>query len=231
MFNNNFKKLIIGKKRISGRTSVGVISIWHRGGGTKKNFRLIDYKKYVWNVPGIVLSLSFDPLRSTWLCLISFLNGIISYSLLPQSIGLGSIIESGFFSKCIVGNTFFLMDIPFNKQIFNIELYKNKGSCFSRSPGVFSLILGFFNNNKLIIKLPSKQLYYCSFFCIATIGRVSNFLFNCIYMLKAGKNRRLGKRPIVRGVAMNPVDHPHGGGEGKTSGGRPSVSPWGKITK
>jgi len=143
---------------------------------------------------------------------------------LSQFLGLGSIVESGFFAKYLYGNTFFLKDFKPNSKIFNIESFFCKGASFIRSSGTFGIVLGFLNN-KIIIKLPSKKLYFFSNNFIGTLGQISNFFFKYQFLNKAGTSRKIGRRPHVRGVAMNPVDHPHGGGEGKSSGGRPSVSP------
>ena len=175
--------------------------------------------------------LIFDTQRSSWLGLVSFYNGIITYIILAQYLGLGSILESGYFAKYLFGNSFYLKDFFHNSKIFNLELYLGKGAQFIRSAGVFGIFLGFINNIKILIKLPSKKIYFIPFFCIATLGQVFNMFYKYKNWKKAGQSRKKGIRPSVRGVAMNPVDHPHGGGEGKSTGGRPSVSPWGKITK
>jgi large subunit ribosomal protein L2 len=156
---------------------------------------------------------------------VSFFNGIITYIILAQYLGLGSIIETGYFAKYLVGNSFYLKDFSNNSKLFNLELYFGKGAQFIRSAGTFGIFLGFLNQFKIIIKLPSKKIYFISYFCIATLGQVFYIFKKYKNIKKAGSSRRKGIRPSVRGVAMNPVDHPHGGGEGKSSGGRPSVSP------
>ena len=230
MFNYNFKKLSYSLKRHSGRNNKGSITVRRKGGGSVL-FKFIDYKKYIWNIPGILVYLIFDTQRSSWLGLVSFYNGIITYIILAQYLGLGSILESGYFAKYLFGNSFYLKDFFHNSKIFNLELYLGKGAQFIRSAGVFGIFLGFINNIKILIKLPSKKIYFIPFFCIATLGQVFNMFYKYKNWKKAGQSRKKGIRPSVRGVSMNPVDHPHGGGEGKSTGGRPSVSPWGKITK
>lgn len=230
MFNYNFSKLSYTLNRKSGRNRQGRITIRHKGGGSSL-FKFIDYKKYIWNIPGILLFLVYDSQRTSWLGLVSFFNGIITYIILAQYLGLGSIIETGYFAKYLVGNSFYLKDFSNNSKLFNLELYFGKGAQFIRSSGTFGIFLGFLNDFKVIIKLPSKKVYFVPYFCIATLGQVFYIFKKYKNLQKAGYSRRRGIRPSVRGVAMNSVDHPHGGGEGKSSGGRPSVSPWGKITK
>ena len=229
-----FKGLTKKKLRINGRNNKGIICIHHRGGGAKKRYRLIDFFFSFLNIPAVVLKIERDPNRSCFIALILFKNGFFSYIVCPVNLLVGNfILSSNFKILPSNGNSLPLFQIPLGSLIFNIELKSFKGACFCRSAGSFGIILNRFEKNSslVLIRLKSKEEFFFEQQCFATIGIVSNLSFKFKLLKKAGNSRNLGIRPKVRGVAMNPIDHPHGGGEGKTSGGRPSVTPWGKLTK
>jgi len=227
------KKLTSKKNSIAGRNSTGKITVYHRGGGHKKRLRNVDFIRSLFNVTAIVLSLAYDPNRSSFLALILYKNGILSYILATSSMKAGDFIISSTYTTFASGNVMPLKYIPIGSVIHNLELHFGKGAKFCRSAGSFALVLAKnkYNSNLILIRLKSGEEYLFFEGCIASLGVVSNLKFYLINRKKAGTSRLLGKRPVVRGVAMNPIDHPHGGGEGKTSGGRPSVTPWAKLTK
>lgn len=224
------KNLTFGSTRISGRNNTGKITRYHRGGGCKKKIRLIDYKRFIWNIFGFVHRIEYDPKRNSLLALIVYSNGVMSYIVSPEGLLIGDCV----FSKENVvfkpGNCTFLKEIPVGLRINSIELVENKGAQFIRSAGSYATIISKFQNS-VIVKLKSGEIRKIHGNCVATIGTVSNFQYIYRNFKKAGFYRMKGWLPVVRGVAMNPVDHPHGGGQGKTSGGRPSVTPYGVITK
>jgi len=224
------KSLLAPKKRLSGRNNNGRITTRHRGGGHKKRYRIIDFKRDKFEIPGKVASIEYDPNRSARICLISYADGERRYILAPDNIQVGDTIVSGENVDIKVGNTMPLKNIPLGTLIHNIELQPLKGGQLVRSAGTSATLMakeGRFAN----IKLRSGEMRLIHLECRATIGQVGNSEHSLIKVGKAGRSRHLGIRPTVRGVAMNPVDHPHGGGEGRTSGGRHPVSPWGKPTK
>lgn len=230
--NNNkllISKLIYGKSNIDFKNNKGRL-LGHRGGGHKKKYRIIDFARKQWNCSAIVHRLDYDPNRTSLIALLSYSNGTASYILAPYGLKPGDIIYSGFNANFSLGNVFYLWQIPLTTLIHNIELYPGKGGQIARAAGSFAKIIR--KDSKyavLLLKSGEERIFDLN--CLATIGRVSNAQHNLIDLKKAGRSRWKGRRPVVRGVVKNPVDHPHGGGEGKTSGGRPSVSPWGKITK
>lgn len=219
-----------GRKNISGRNNTGKITRYHRGGGCKKKSRLIDYKRYIWNVYGFVLRIEYDPLRSSLIALICYSNGILSYILAPEGINVGDSVISREAINYTSGNATLLSNIPIGIKIHCVELEPNKGGQLIRSAGSFCTIVSK-SSFYVVLKLKSGELRKVNSCCMATVGAVSNFEFAFRKFLKAGYFRQKGWRPVVRGVAMNPIDHPHGGGQGKTSGGRPSVSPKAFVTK
>jgi len=224
------KNLTFGLKRISGRNNQGRITRYHRGGGVKRMGRLIDYKRYIWNIFGFVHRVEYDPKRNSLIALIVYSNGVMSYILAPDGLLLGDCI---FAKENIVlkpGNSTYLQHIPIGLKINSIELSENKGAQFIRAAGSYATIISKFEKI-VILKLKSGELRRVHSNCMATIGSISNFQYIYRNFRKAGFYRLKGWLPVVRGVAMNPVDHPHGGGQGKTSGGRPSVTPYGVITK
>lgn len=224
------KNLTFGLKRISGRNNQGKITRYHRGGGVKRMVRLIDYKRYIWNIFGFVHRIEYDPKRNSLIALVVYSNGIMSYILAQQGLLIGDCI---FAKEDIVlkpGNSTYLQQIPIGLKISSIELTENKGAQLIRAAGSYATIISKFEGIA-ILKLKSGELRRIHSTCIATIGSISNFQYIYRNFKKAGFYRLKGWLPVVRGVAMNPVDHPHGGGQGKTSGGRPSVTPYGVITK
>lgn len=228
--NRPIKNLTFGLKRISGRNNQGRITRYHRGGGVKRMGRLIDYKRYVWNIFGFVHRIEYDPKRNSLIALVVYSNGIMSYILAPEGLLIGDCV---FAKEDIVlkpGNSTYLEQIPIGLKISSVELTANKGAQLIRAAGSYATIVSKFENI-VILKLKSGELRRVHSNCIATIGSISNFQYIYRNFKKAGFYRLKGWLPIVRGVAMNPVDHPHGGGQGKTSGGRPSVTPYGVITK
>lgn len=225
-----YKGLTVGKKSKAGRGAGGRISVRRRGGGHKRKYRIIDFKRNKINIPGKVASIEYDPNRSARIALINYADGEKRYILAPNKLEVGDTIENGQNAKISIGNTLPLKNIPLGTIIHNVELRKGKGGQMVRSAGTYAQISS--REGKYVaIKLPSGEQRLVFGECFATIGQVSNIDHEQITIGKAGRNRWLGKRPKVRGVAMNPVDHPHGGGEGRTSGGRHPVTPWGKPTK
>lgn len=228
--NKNIKELTIAKKNTGGRDNFGKIATYHRGGGHKRRYRVINFNNSNTDKLGIIRRFEYDPNRKSYLALVCYVDGFLSYILASEGMFIGQIlgsknnyiIESGLSHK--------INKFPLGTYIHNIEFKKNMGGIFSRAAGTSSLILKKYGKN-VLIRLRSKQLKLINNNCNASLGFVSNSDFKFNKLLKAGQSRWLGRRPHVRGVAMNPVDHPHGGGEGKTSGGRCSVSPWGILTK
>ncbi len=224
-----FTKLSYGKKRIDFRNNKGHV-LAHRGGGRKRLYRIVDFKRKIQNLYGLVLSIEYDPNRSSLIALVCFSNGILSYIIAPFGITPGSIIYSGINATFTPGSVFQLKELPVGMEVHNVELHKNKGGQVARAAGTFCKVLRHLGSFT-ILKLMSGEERAFLGTNVATIGRVSNWQHNLKNWKKAGVSRLKGRRPVVRGVAKNPVDHPHGGGEGKSSGGRPSVTPWGKPTK
>lgn len=224
------KVLTSGKKRSSGRNNSGRITIRRRGGGHKRRFRLVDFKRDKKGIPGKVEAIEYDPNRSANIALICYKDGERRYIVAANSLQVGQEIVADEKVEVEVGNCAPLKNIPVGTNIHNIEVQIGKGGQLARSAGVFATISGH-DGNYTIIKLPSGEVRKIHSNCIATIGVVGNSEHELLSLGKAGRSRWLGKRPKVRGVVMNPVDHPHGGGEGKTSGGRHPVTPQGKPTK
>jgi large subunit ribosomal protein L2 len=222
------KSLIIANHCSYGRNNKGHITIRHRGGGHKKLYRLIDFKRNKYNVRGRVLSIEYDPNRNTRIALINYEDGDKRYILYPKNLKVNSIISSGKNSEIEIGNSLKLSDIPLGLNVHNIELIPKKGGQIVRSAGTSAKILAK-EGNYVTLRLPSKEIRLVLKECFATIGVLGNINCNNITIGKAGRTRWLGKRPTVRGVAMNPCDHPHGGGEGRSPIGRKRpVTPWGK---
>jgi large subunit ribosomal protein L2 len=228
--NSPLKSLTNGKRRNNGRMRTGRLSVRHHGGGHKKKFRTIDFKRNKLDIEAVVLSIEYDPNRSSNIALLSYKDGEKRYIVSPEGLKVGAILMSGDKAKIEIGNCLKLKNIPVGTIIHNIEMEPGRGAQIARSAGTFAQISGF-ENGKVILKMPSGEIRYINEECIATIGQVGNLDHNQIVLGKAGRSRWLGIRPTVRGTAMNPVDHPHGGGEGKTKGGRHPVSPWGLPTK
>lgn len=225
------KSLTVGKKSISGRDSRGRITVRFRGGAAKRKYRIIGFKKKFFDQPGVVQSIEYDPNRTANIALIEYKDGSNEYSISHSEMKKGDIIVSSK-SSCEIanGNTMPLSVIPIGSSIYNVEINPMQGAKMIRSAGACGTIIGK-ENGMVMVRLPSREVRRFNENCLATVGIVSNVLHKNRMIGKAGRSRMMGRRPHVRGVAMNPVDHPHGGGEGKTSGGRHPVSPWGLSAK
>jgi large subunit ribosomal protein L2 len=224
------KSLVVGKKRSSGRNHHGRITVRCRGGGHKKLLRLVDFKRNKWGIPAKVTSIEYDPNRTAFIALLTYADGEKRYIIAPDGIRVGDTLFSGPGSPVQVGNALPLSEIPEGMEIHNIELVPGKGGQLVRAAGSAAMILS--KEGKYAhVQLPSGEVRMIHMKCMATIGRVSNVDHENVSLGKAGRSRWLGRRPHVRGVVMNPVDHPLGGGEGKSKGGRPPASPWGLIAK
>ena len=224
--------LTVPIRKTGGRNHHGKITSRRRGGGHKRRYRIIDFKRNKFDVKGEVFSIEYDPNRSSRIALIHYTDGEKRYIIAPDGIKVGDSIISSKNEKVSfdTGNCMPLKFIPDGMLVHNVELKPGKGAQMVRSAGAYARIMA--NEGGLItLKLPSNEMRMVSENCLATIGTVGNKSHENIVIGKAGRSRWLGKRPKVRGVVMNPVDHPHGGGEGKTSGGRHPVSPWGMPTK
>ncbi len=224
------KSLVEGISKTGGRNNLGRTTAWHRGGGHKKLYRIIDFKRTKKEIIGTVERLEYDPNRTAFIALIKYDDGEFGYILAPQSINAGDKIISGENVDIKIGNCLPLKNIPIGTTIHNLEMKPGKGGQLARSAGSSASLVSK-DSGYAQIKLRSGEVRVVPLNCLATIGVVSNADHQNINIGKAGRNRWKGWRPHVRGVAMNPVDHPHGGGEGKTSGGRNPVTPWGKPTK
>ncbi|MCB0282332.1 MAG: 50S ribosomal protein L2 [Calditrichae bacterium] len=224
------KSLILSIKKSGGRNNLGRVTSWHRGGGHKRRYRKIDFKRSKLDIPGNVVSIEYDPNRTARIALITYADGEKRYILAPDKLKVGDIVKAGEAVEIKEGNALPLEKIPVGLMIHAIELKPLKGAQLSRSAGTSAQLLA--KEGKFaLIKLPSGEVRKVPLNCYATIGVVSNIDHMNISIGKAGRSRWMGKRPNVRGVAMNPVDHPMGGGEGKTSGGRHPCSPWGQLSK
>ncbi len=225
-----YKKLTKGQNSTGGRNNYGRITSRHRGGGSKHKFRIIDFFRKKKNMTAVIERIEHDPNRTSHIALIKYEDDTRNYIICPQGLKIGDKVSSGEKSDIKIGNCLQLKDIPPGTVIHNVELIPGNGGKLARSAGS-SVTLSGIDNDYAILKLSSGETRKVSFNCNATIGSVSNPDQKNIKIGKAGRNRWRGKRPQSRGVAMNPVDHPHGGGEGKTSGGRSPVSPWGQSAK
>lgn len=224
------KTLTEGKKKTGGRNNTGRITAWQRGGGHKQRYRIIDWKRTKFNVEATVLRLEYDPNRTAYIALIEYKDGEKAYILAPQRLAAGDKVIAGEKVDVKPGNAMKLQNMPVGTIIYNIEMKPGKGAQMARSAGAYAQLVGR-DQGYAQIKLPSGELRVVRGECMASVGAVSNPDHSNTNLGKAGRSRWLGKRPSVRGVVMNPVDHPHGGGEGKSSGGRHPVTPWGKPTK
>jgi len=224
------KSLLKPLKRTGGRNSFGRMTSRHRGGGHKRQYRMIDFKRDKDGIPARVASIEYDPNRSANIALLHYADGEKRYILATLGLQVGDQLLSGPNAEIRPGNAIPLRDIPLGTQIHNIELNEGHGGQIVRSAGGYAQLMAK-EGRFAQIKLPSGEVRLIPLGCKATIGQVGNLANNGIRIGKAGRNRWRGRRPHVRGVAMNPVDHPHGGGEGKSSGGRHPVTPWGVPTK
>ncbi|WP_158044271.1 50S ribosomal protein L2 [Skermanella pratensis] len=224
------KSLTEGLTKSGGRNNTGRITARRIGGGHKRRYRLVDFKRRKFDAPAVVERLEYDPNRTAFIALVRYQDGELAYILAPQRLKVGDSVVSGERVDVKPGNAMPLKNIPVGTIVHNVELKAGKGGQLARSAGTYVQLVGR-DQGYAQLKLASGELRVVRGECLATIGAVSNPDQSNINLGKAGRNRWLGKRPSVRGVAMNPIDHPHGGGEGRTSGGRHPVTPWGKPTK
>ena len=224
------KGLVEGKHSTGGRNSYGRITVRWRGGGHKRAYRLVDFKRRKLDVPATVERIEYDPNRTAFIALIKYADGELSYILAPQRLGVGDTVVSAKQADVKPGNAMPLIAMPVGTIVHNVEMKPGAGGQIARSAGTYAQYVGR-DQGYAILRLNSGETRLVHQNCVATVGAVSNPDHSNISIGKAGRNRWLGKKPSVRGVAMNPVDHPLGGGEGRTSGGRHPVTPWGKPTK
>lgn len=224
------KQLTEGLRKSGGRNNTGRITARRQGGGNKRRYRIIDFKRTKFDVPATVERLEYDPNRTAFIALLRYEDGELSYILAPQRIKAGDQVIAGERVDIKPGNAMPLKNIPVGTIVHNVELKAGKGGQLARAAGAYVQLVGK-DQGYAQLKLASGEVRMVRGECMATIGAVSNPDQQNINLGKAGRHRWLGKRPAVRGVAMNPIDHPHGGGEGRTSGGRHPVTPWGKPTK
>ena len=224
------KSLVVSLKKSFGRNNYGRITQRHTGGGHKRKYRLIDFKRDKKEIPAKVVTIEYDPNRSARIALLNYADGEKRYILAPLGINVGDVILASDKADIKPGNALAIKAIPLGTWVHNVELKVGKGGQLARSAGTFAQLMS--KEGKYSqVKLPSGEVRLILQDCYATIGQVGNIDHENVSLGKAGRSRWLGKRPKVRGVAMNPVDHPHGGGEGRTSGGRHPVTPWGITTK
>ena len=222
------KSLVVSNHRANGRNNQGRITIRHKGGGHKRKYRLIDFKRNKHDVKGKVMSIEYDPNRNAFISLINYEDGEKRYILHPENLKVGDSIASGKNAEISIGHSLPLDNIPLGTDVHNVELFPGKGGQLIRSAGTSAKVLAK-ENDFVVLRLSSKEIRLFKKECYATVGRISNSDFYNVVIGKAGRNRWLGIRPTVRGSVMNPVDHPHGGGEGRCPIGKPRpLTPWGK---
>ncbi len=222
------RSLLESLKKTSGRNSYGRITVRHHGGGNRQKYRIIDFKRSKVNVPATVLTLEYDPNRSAFIALIQYEDGVKNYIIAPSGLKVGDTVVSGAAADIKVGNALPLVNIPTGTFVHNVELYPGRGGQLARSAGNAAQLMAK-EGKYALLRLPSGELRNVPAECMATIGTVSNEDHLNVKVGKAGRTRHMGVRPTVRGSVMNPCDHPHGGGEGKSPIGRPGpVTPWGK---
>lgn len=224
------KRLLKANRKKGGRNANGRITCRHRGGGHKRHYRIIDFKRDKTGIPAKVASIEYDPNRSARIALLHYADGEKRYILAPLRLSVGDTVMSGPDADIKPGNTLPLKNIPLGTHIHNIELRLGKGGQIVRSAGAYAQLMAK-EDRYALVKLPSGEVRMVLLTCKATIGQIGNLMHENISLGKAGRKRWMGRRPSVRGVAMNPVDHPMGGGEGRSSGGRHPCTPWGKPTK
>jgi len=225
-----WKPLTKGKQRISGRDGQGRISVRRRGGGHKRRYRAVDFRREKDGIPARVATIEYDPNRSARIALLNYADGEKRYILAPDGLQVGQTVQSGAAADIALGNTLPLKSIPLGTMVHNVELKLGKGGQLVRAAGTAAQLLAK-EGEYAQLRLPSGEVRRVHLLCRATVGQVGNLDHANVTIGKAGRSRWLGRRPKVRGVAMNPVDHPMGGGEGKSSGGRHPCSPWGWPTK
>ena len=224
------KKLTEGQTESGGRNNTGRMTMRRRGGGHKQRYRVVDFKRRKFDVPGTIERLEYDPNRSAFIALVNYEDGSSAYILAPQRVNLGDTVIAGERVDIKPGNAMPMRNIPVGTIIHNLEMKPGKGGQLLRAAGTYAQLVGK-DAGYALVRMSSGEQRMIPAACMATVGAVSNPDNQNIKLGKAGRNRWRGRRPSVRGVAMNPVDHPHGGGEGRSSGGRHPVTPWGKPTK
>jgi large subunit ribosomal protein L2 len=225
-----YRPLTETMKKSGGRNNTGEVTMWWRGGGHKRLYRIIDFKRDKKNIPGTVSTIEYDPNRSARIALVTYADGDKRYILQPLGLKVGDTIVSADAADILPGNTLPLKNIPLGTQVHNVELKPGRGGQMARSAGATVQVVAK-EGDYVSVKMPSGEIRKILQDCLATIGQVGNLDHENVAVGKAGRTRWKGRKPHVRGVAMNPVDHPLGGGEGKTSGGRHPVTPWGVPTK
>jgi large subunit ribosomal protein L2 len=225
-----YKPLVQSLHRSGGRNNHGELTSWFRGGGHKRLYRVIDFKRDKKDIPGKVSTIEYDPNRSARIALVTYADGDKRYILQPLGLKVGDTIVAGDNVDILPGNALPLKNIPLGTMLHNVELKPGKGGQIARSAGSAVQLVAK-EGDYASVKMPSGEIRHIAIVCYATVGQVGNLDHENVAIGKAGRSRWLGRRPHNRGVVMNPVDHPHGGGEGKTSGGRHPVSPWGTPTK
>jgi large subunit ribosomal protein L2 len=225
-----YKPLVEPLRKSGGRNNTGEVTIWWRGGGHKRNYRLIDFKRDKRDIPAKVSTIEYDPNRSSRIALVTYADGEKRYILQPAGLKVGDTIVAGESVDILPGNALPLRNIPLGTTVHNVELKPGKGGQMARSAGAGVQVVAK-EGDYVTVRMPSSEVRLVNANCLATVGQVGNLDHENESIGKAGRNRWLGWKPHNRGVAMNPVDHPLGGGEGKTSGGRHPVTPWGKPTK
>jgi large subunit ribosomal protein L2 len=224
------KPLTEGLNKSGGRNNTGRVSIWHRGGGHKRTYRMVDFKRTKRGVAATVERLEYDPNRTAFIALIKYDDGELSYILAPQRLASGDKVIADEKVDVKPGNAMPLANVPIGTIVHNVEMKQGKGGQIARAAGAYVQLVGR-DSGYAILRLNSGETRMVPAACMATVGAVSNPDNANVSLSKAGRSRWKGRKPVVRGVAMNPIDHPHGGGEGRTSGGRHPVTPWGKSTK
>lgn len=224
------KGLVVGLRRTNGRNAYGRITVRHRGGGAARKYRMIDFARAEREVPGKVIAIEYDPNRNVRLGLVSYMNGAKKYVLLPDTLTVNDTIIASDRAEAKVGNALPLAKIPLGFMVHNVEIRPGSGGTFARSAGTSVQIMSK-GNDYITLKMPSGEIRMVLPTCWATVGVLGNADYKNIVWGKAGRTRRRGIRPTVRGMAMNPVDHPHGGGEGRSKSGSHPVSPWAKGCK
>lgn len=224
------KSLTFGLRRKGGRNAYGRITTRHQGGGAKRTYRMIDFKRAQRDVPGKVVTVEYDPNRNVRIGLVRYINGAKTYILMPEGLRPGDHILAGREVEAKLGNCLPIRNIPVGFTLHNVEITPSSGGTFARAAGT-SVQLVAKGENHATLKMPSGEIRMVHLDCWATVGALGNADYKNITIGKAGRTRRLGIRPTVRGMAMNPVDHPHGGGEGRSKSGSHPVSPWGKGAK
>lgn len=224
------KSLLKPVRKSGGRNNQGRITCRHRGGGHRRHYRMIDFKRDKYGVPAKVATIEYDPNRTARIALLHYVDGEKRYILAPEGLAVGAKVMSGPEAEIAIGNALPLERIPLGSTVHNIELKRGRGGQIARSAGTYGQVVAK-DGDYVHVKMPSNDVHLIRKECLATMGSVSNQDHNLIQLGKAGRKRWMGIRPTVRGVVMNPVDHPMGGGEGKSSGGRHPVSPWGKPAK